>query len=346
MPDALSKTIPIWIAVLNEALYPKQDGSDHLETPEDVVSRSEHSQIQARLPAFVKDLKHLELNLDHLRSKLAGKALRPIWVTPDSALPSTSTQHDHENYHLVVLCTASGRIASSNGSAAAPANYVQGAADDCESWACGLTPMMFWTNQQRLLSTSENDLPHLIQKLVHERDTSTSEVMSPVAIKSTTLSIANNAAADVMYSDFDIVVSCCIAPSQILLDKLPKHYIHLSCTTGKIGSRQLRSQLPKLEHLRTILTASSKILVTCPTSRDLAVGVALAIICLFCHDDGSLEPSGTQAVQGKSMVKKRLSWITTSIPDASPSRATLQSVNAFLLGSEAPQKPSTAQKQS
>jgi tRNA A64-2'-O-ribosylphosphate transferase len=33
----------------------------------------------------------------------------------------------------------------------------------------------------------------------------------------------------------------------------------------------------------------------------------------------------------KQFIRQRLAWIITSKPDANPSRATLQSVNAFLL---------------
>lgn len=55
MPDALSKTVPIWCAVINRALaknLSKQliDGWDkNLYTPPQVVSAQEHAQIEARL---------------------------------------------------------------------------------------------------------------------------------------------------------------------------------------------------------------------------------------------------------------------------------------------------------
>lgn len=34
---------------------------------------------------------------------------------------------------------------------------------------------------------------------------------------------------------------------------------------------------------------------------------------------------------GKHLVKQRLAWISSSKPDANPSRATLQAVNSFLM---------------
>lgn len=57
MPDALSKTVPIWIAVLNLFLFPDAPGYEVLHTPEAVVSASEHAQIASLLPTFVEQLK-------------------------------------------------------------------------------------------------------------------------------------------------------------------------------------------------------------------------------------------------------------------------------------------------
>lgn len=57
MPDALSKTIPIWCAVFNRLLFPDAEPLDELCTPEDVVGPSEHSQISQRIDGFVQDAK-------------------------------------------------------------------------------------------------------------------------------------------------------------------------------------------------------------------------------------------------------------------------------------------------
>jgi hypothetical protein len=56
MPDALSKTVPIWCAVMNRFLFPDMKESHILRTPPEVVGRSEHSQIEARLDDFLKGL--------------------------------------------------------------------------------------------------------------------------------------------------------------------------------------------------------------------------------------------------------------------------------------------------
>ena len=53
MPDALSKTIPIWCAVWNRVLFPEQTMHHNLQTDKRCVSESEHRRIEARLDHFV-----------------------------------------------------------------------------------------------------------------------------------------------------------------------------------------------------------------------------------------------------------------------------------------------------
>jgi tRNA A64-2'-O-ribosylphosphate transferase len=53
MPDALSKTVPIWCCVINRAVFGEQQKHE-LFTPPHVVGKSEHSQIEGRIDGFVK----------------------------------------------------------------------------------------------------------------------------------------------------------------------------------------------------------------------------------------------------------------------------------------------------
>jgi len=55
------------------------------------------------------------------------------------------------------------------------------------------------------------------------------------------------------------------------------------------------------------------------------------LLCLFYNDTGSQEINPDPQSIDKTMIKKRLAWISSSMPDVNPSRATLQSVNAFLI---------------
>lgn len=327
MPDALSKTVPIWICVMNRLLFPDDKEGGELRTPETVVSRSEHVQIEQRIPGLVAEARSLALDLEALRAKLNGRPMVPLWVTPDSKNPLQESRDADRS--LVVLCTASSRSSSSGSLGSA---YVQGAADDSESWALGLDAATFWNHAEQLLSTSEDALPDAIAELVADHQAQRNS-RPPTLIRPTShIWLGSNETAEEHHASFDVVVSCSETASEAVASRLKDHYLNLSCGTGKVGSRQLRTQLPKLDSLAAVIDPSSRVLVTCHYGRDLAVGVALALICRFCNEAGEINTRDADASQSKSLIKHRLSWIMVSMPDAAPSRATLQSVNAFLLG--------------
>jgi tRNA A64-2'-O-ribosylphosphate transferase len=149
--------------------------------------------------------------------------------------------------------------------------------------------------------------------------------------------------------EFDLVINCNKAdasmPAGTRLD--------LACRMGKLGSRDLRKKLGLVMNsvqVRLKRDPAASILVTCKTGTDLCVGVALMLLCLFYDDAGGgamLKPDtqicseaeangkhdGIPLVEtkDKSFIRRRLAWIISSNLDASPSRATLQSVNAFLI---------------
>ena len=56
MPDALSKTVPIWSAVLNRALFPNQTAYHSVQLPPNYLGASEESQIEKRIDGFVSSL--------------------------------------------------------------------------------------------------------------------------------------------------------------------------------------------------------------------------------------------------------------------------------------------------
>lgn len=64
MPDALSKTIPLWCVVINRLLFKEYPDSHQLRTPENLVGESEYAQMAARIDGFVEDAKVAEIR-DH-----------------------------------------------------------------------------------------------------------------------------------------------------------------------------------------------------------------------------------------------------------------------------------------
>ena len=331
MPDALSKTVGIWIVVLNRLLFPDRTDSHELMTPNEVVSDSEHAQMEERLDRFVKEAQSLELDLDELRGKVK-KPMRPYWVTPATSLDSLSKPADDDTFATVVLCVASSKPSIE---VRDNPNYVQGAADDHEAWSCGLTAPVFWTNREDLLATAEDDLPAKIAALVgastSERDVSLPVLINPTA----SVFVGDETTIEQAIATIDALVYCGPDVDQDFRGRIEKRggkVIHLPCTSGKNGSRQLRASLQNLEDLAKITKPDPKILVAGPDSKDMVVGAALAIICSFVDENGKLDCVNRQPTANKVEIKKRLSWIIVSKPDAAPSRATLQSVNSYIMG--------------
>jgi len=62
MPDALSKTVPIWCSVLNRAVS-DEDEWKTLEFPAESVPPQEASSIRALFPSFLRSLEVMALYL-------------------------------------------------------------------------------------------------------------------------------------------------------------------------------------------------------------------------------------------------------------------------------------------
>jgi tRNA A64-2'-O-ribosylphosphate transferase len=331
MPDALSKTVPIWATTLNRLLFPDERDFHSLQVPGDVVSASEAQQIDLRIDGFLTQLGTLELDIVALRAQLQERPMRCVWQRPGDITSSDGC--DRSRHNTIVLCTASNFTSTE---ASTDLNYIQGAADDHETWSLGLDAASFWTHCERFLNSAEQDLPELVAAVMAESPHSR-VVNPPVLIKPTKmLWLGDEASADVHASDFDLVISCTMSPQDALAKQFKKRYLCLPCTTGKLGSRQLRTELSRIEELSElgnfkIEPSPQKILVTCPSGTDLAVGIALAIVCRFGTETGSLDLNQAAPRINKDIIKHRLSWIMISAPHVKPSRATLQSVNAFLM---------------
>ncbi|KAG9196090.1 tRNA A64-2'-O-ribosylphosphate transferase [Alternaria panax] len=334
MPDALSKTIPTWCCVINRVVFGAREKDEMgLFTPPQAVSESEHAQMEKRIDGFVRQFMEIcKPNLSELRSKLQ-KPLRPIWVTQQSSLPDLAPSFP--DFHPIVLCTASRRV---RGAEASESGYIQGAADDHEAWSHGLTPPIFWKHKDMLMKTSEEDAPALIERLLNEDEGGSTFV----SLIRPTSKLHVSSSDQMNLAGFEFVVSCTpepLAPS-MLKEAGVKHYLHFKCRPGKLGSRDLRTQLPQLLYFFSSLSTPTfgNILVCCPTGKDLSVGTALAILCLYTNEEGDIDTSKPREAKdiGKAFIKQRLSWITTSSPALNPSRTTLQSVNAVLLESQDP----------
>ncbi|KAI0250087.1 initiator tRNA phosphoribosyl transferase-domain-containing protein [Lactifluus subvellereus] len=184
LPDALSKTAPIWCAVVNRALRLRQrglaaphavipagadddDDAANLHTPPGAVSPQEHVQIAARLDGWAAGLADSSYALPAL-----VRLLRPLWITPASSrFPHISPDAPF----LPVICVSASRAAEDQGGSdvtvgrgrrAGGFSYVQGSGDDHELWGQGLTPRLFWLHRVGLLACPRDGLEALVARLV------------------------------------------------------------------------------------------------------------------------------------------------------------------------------------
>ncbi|ETO21098.1 hypothetical protein RFI_16106 [Reticulomyxa filosa] len=203
-PDSMSRTIPIWCHVLNQffRICHEMNESTPNETYESVltkdkievklkendseqkvsempswISESEKSQIfKEKMVSFVWSL--FESHYKQLRpmsSYFVAKPLKCCYV--DRFIAANNKQMDWINpdQTTIVLITASipmHLLSSPENSKICKLNssysYIQGAGDDEESWALGLTPHLFWSNYQSFFSDChyENDFEEKIKSLL------------------------------------------------------------------------------------------------------------------------------------------------------------------------------------
>lgn len=316
MPDALSTTIPIWCAVLNLAICPSTTPSETLFLPP-YMSQSTHAQISSLIPSFVTSLLDLKIPLPTLT-----KPLRPFWVTQDAQLPDDSAVI-FEDFTPIICCTASRRVV---GSEMDEGGYIQGAADDTENWAHGLTPTLFWANVETLLQTPDPELPDVIQTLVkQDKPSDTNAIRLTPHISVSPLSDTVDSAT--------CHIALTLQPTPKDTWKKSPSKMEIGLGKGKIASRNLRLALPYIcSFSSTYMTEhpTSQILIACESGKDLSVGTALALHCFLFKDDGTRRLY-TEKEFTKSLIKSRLAGFMTTYPAANPSRNTLQSVNSFLI---------------
>lgn len=193
----------------------------------------------------------------------------------------------------MILCTASRMIHNSD---MAEGGYVQGAADDSESWAQGLNPVLFWHNKDKLLAASPNEIEGLIKELLLSEPIGDGLLPQELnqgslfeLIKPTTCVYIgySTIVGDLMPVDYDAIVVSSAEPEPSLKAKFTKKYIHLTCPSGKLGGRLLRKELPKMQKTLDSLVPFRRLLFCCVTGKDLSIGAALVALCLYFKDNGT-----------------------------------------------------------
>lgn len=172
-PDALTKTVPAWCAMINHIVL--GEPLDATPFPR-WLPASEVGAIRALLPTWVAALPPgitaaIRAALDGgrlsapLRAHWACNAISEgapcsldAWeacVLPVLGEARGGLEEEEEAKEVPLLCVSASRLVAEGGdvaSAHAGWAYVQGAGDDAETWSCGLTPALFWRHADALLA--------------------------------------------------------------------------------------------------------------------------------------------------------------------------------------------------
>ncbi|KAL1938517.1 hypothetical protein VTO73DRAFT_11540 [Trametes versicolor] len=354
IPDALSKTIPTWCAVLNRAMaktYPGKKGWDvKLYCPPGAVSEQERSQIEVKLDQWTDGLLTSAYTLPDL-----PLPLRPLWITPSTSVFPRFPAREKMQYLPIICVSASKQVADGVERRSNGFSYVQGSGDDHELWGMGLTPQLFWENQDVLLESDRDKLPSVVEDVLTKaksRNISDTWTSLPTPVLACGGRLLIGAEPDMpseppitlpgVDGSVSYVVISANAPPPQEGDAQPlvaAHILRLRMAEGKKDQLHfLQSILPEsTRYIKERLAVGDAICVCCDSGKDASVGVVLAALQLFFDDQGTLQVRGDDIFSpvnsSKASIKMRLQWIISSRPHANPSRVTLRRVNEFLLSS-------------
>lgn len=201
-----------------------------------------------------------------------------------------------EAFHPIYLCMAS--VYQDATQSDIFSGYVQGAGDDAESWAHGLTPTMYWEFKDELLECSEDRLPSLIRSAtssdIDRSITRSSEDGLEAIVGFPQISVGafdlsksqiNGVISSLESSDCRVIL-CVKTLNQEMVETLGDRLLHLRCGAGKLGSRDLRPELEKVPRFMKSVMSDDRIILCCTSGRDLSIGILLAIVCLWANENG------------------------------------------------------------
>ncbi|KAH9815190.1 tRNA A64-2'-O-ribosylphosphate transferase [Melampsora americana] len=362
-PDALSKTVPAWCAVLNSVRlhlidqYPiaemdREFWSDELSiglsTPPDAVRASEHDQMRQRVEHWAREL--LSSSFDFRRSLAQLKRpLRPVWCCPTSictAIDSHLDQDDLPSYYPVVCLSASKIVTDASTTYRTGGyTYVQGAGDDHESWSQGLTPKIFWKYATKFLSASRHDIPNLLREIFAEQESknqASAFSQQSFDIQETALNIKLADGMTTLESQTSIgnllTVLVSTSTNQIQIFKQGDDAKEVFQIEG--DQSVLKNFNKTLSHINPkclqALRAKGKLCIIAggchkAQAQDLVVAMALCVLVETFDDAKQLRTQPVARID-KSLIRSRLQWmIEASDGSLNPSRSVLKRVNNFLI---------------
>ena len=345
IPDSFSKTVPIWIAIINKFLFPDASFDDLFFTPEETVSEYEHSRILRLLPNFHQNVVKFE---DLIKDKILAnveksekrKMLKPFWIYPGCRrYPIFS----HSEEYLPIILLSASEQSQDGENKMFGYTYVQGAGDDHELWSRGLSPQIFWSKYEEMtdfINITDHQADAIIDEIVS--NTKQTEAVSPTGnaskfwrsediVKVTeilhfgkidkNLSFKETEIDDVFGFDKVIVLDSSFN-HQIEHEKKQRMFAFNLDSGSKKSSKQLRRVLSDIMEVLTGGGHLRKTLIVCNNGEDLSVAVA---ICCLNHINGMNKRTITKETIRRDLIR------LVGLRKVNPQRATLNAVNAYLM---------------
>ncbi|KAJ8331287.1 tRNA A64-2'-O-ribosylphosphate transferase [Batrachochytrium dendrobatidis] len=378
-PDSLAKTVPLWCAVINRAtqlyrLSVDTDGNQtnssnlvwdtKLHCPSN-VSQSEHAQMSELIDIFAQKLLTSCADLTLIYKQLL-KPLRPLWITPVTRMFLGCHQGEQlwneiktDLDFYPVICVSASMDPLHMKTSDVPIFplktdfvYIQGAADDSEMWAPGLTSSLFWEyiNSHELLQSTPQQCHHDIHQLISQSQSDQIQSSMHYSLKKgsafdwigdTGIAIGSFHAADPSscWNEFDVIINCGARefPENTIYKNAEqgKLYVYLDIPEGKKGQNKLFDCIPAAIQCvqGKFMSQGRRILVHCMQGRDRSVGICLALLVEYMDANWIMSPTG-KSCRGqldKDTIRNRLLYIQRFRMVASPSRATLKKINLYFL---------------
>ncbi|KAG0708686.1 tRNA A64-2'-O-ribosylphosphate transferase [Suillus ampliporus] len=311
MPDALSKTVPIWCAVINRAVLkttPEMNldvdadadaWNTKLYTPPGVVSAQEHDQMEKKLDGWADELVASFYVLPKLKYPL-----RPIWITPSTTVFPKFPDSDAERRFYPIICiSASKQVLDGVERRVTGFAYIQGSGDDHELWSMGLTPAQFWKHKSNILHANRSELPTLVHTLTSSTknletrtnsDLNASFCPTPIHHVRGRLSVCTNddllCSPDALDGEAFAVVYLSSADQAppVLKDRDRPRFLCIVTPQGKKGQHHfLHTILPQaLPFISLHLQNARRVCIACSSGTDMSIGVTLAALTKFFDDSG------------------------------------------------------------
>ena len=252
-------------------------------------------QIEERLPGFVQTLMSSGIDLHALAHKL-HKPLRTLWLNQDSQLWHLPDELDF--FPLVCASVSSTEMPFPE--------YVQGAGDDHESWAMGLSAELFWRHRDEIMA-SPRIASETVQRIVaHNRARHASlmtDAQSDSSLTMTTFELGNTNVS-IVTAPNRLKPSCLeqlldqyaavldVSGHDVATPDLRSSFLHLRVQDAKRDRYSLQKVLDRaVAFVHEHLSQQRRVAVFSSPEPHAATCVALGLMVRWFEPDGALVSS-------------------------------------------------------